>query len=249
MEDYILGKLTWVEAEKKFKTTDLAILPVGSLEQHGRHLPLDTDSFDASWLARKVVSKVKEPKPLVLPIISYGVSYHHLDFPGTISISPRTLAELVYEIAYCLRKWGIRKIVIINGHGGNKPALLTAAQRINKELGVFVCVETGELISKDKEKIIKTKCDVHSGEYETSTSLANRKEYVNLKEAKRSKSIKLKFPSKYLEFGKVPWTFNVKDLSSSGALGAPEKATENKGKKLWDLHVKKLVSLIEDLKE
>ncbi|MEW6069885.1 MAG: creatininase family protein, partial [Candidatus Thermoplasmatota archaeon] len=70
---YLLGELTWVEAEKRFKETDIAILPIGSLEQHGRHLPLDTDSYDAYWLAKEVVKRIKDPKPLVLPPINYGV--------------------------------------------------------------------------------------------------------------------------------------------------------------------------------
>lgn len=247
MQKYLLGELTWVEAEKRFKETDIALLPVGSLEQHGRHLPLDTDSFDAYWLAKEVAEKVKYPKPLVLPPINYGISYHHLDFPGTISISPETLSQLVYEIALCLTKWNVKKLVIINGHGGNKPALECAMQRIKNELNIFVCIDTGELIAKEKSKIIETKNDVHSGEYETSTSLANREELVRKEEIKEAK---LKFKSKYLEFDRgIPSGIRVKELSSAGVLGNPKKASKEKGKKLWSLHIKKLVELIEDLKK
>ena len=90
---YLLGELTWPEARERFKEVDLAILPVGSTEQHGPHLPVDTDSFDAEYLAGQVAMACSDPKPIVLPLIPYGVSYHHDDFSGTISISPDTLAK------------------------------------------------------------------------------------------------------------------------------------------------------------
>ncbi len=67
----------------------MALLPVGSIEQHGPHLPLDTDAFDADYLAKDVAEACSDPKPLVFPLIPYGVSYHHEDFSGTISVTPR----------------------------------------------------------------------------------------------------------------------------------------------------------------
>jgi hypothetical protein len=120
------------------------LLPVGAVEQHGPHLPLDTDAFDADYLARRVAEACSDPKPLVLPAISYGVSYHHADFTGTISIANETLARLVYEIGISVSRNGIQKLVIINGHGGNSPALNYAAQKINRDAHIFVCVDSGE---------------------------------------------------------------------------------------------------------
>jgi hypothetical protein len=75
-----LGTFTWPEAEKRFKEIDVALLPVGAIEQHGPHLPLDTDAFDANHLASEVAKACSHPKPIVFPLISYGVSYHHKDF-------------------------------------------------------------------------------------------------------------------------------------------------------------------------
>ena len=77
---YLWGELTWQEAEKRFQEVDIALLPVGAVEQHGPHLPLDTDAFDADYLARRVAEACSDPKPLVLPLVSYGVSYHHDGF-------------------------------------------------------------------------------------------------------------------------------------------------------------------------
>ncbi len=95
---YRLGELTWPEAAKRLKEVDIVLFPVGSLEQHGPYLPLDTDAFDAPHLAEQVALRCSEPKPLVLPLLPFGVSYHHDDFPGTLSISNDTLSRLVYEI-------------------------------------------------------------------------------------------------------------------------------------------------------
>ena len=80
---FVLGELTWPQAKRRFKEVDVALLPVGAIEQHGPHLPLDTDAFDADYLARRVAEACTDPKPILLPLISYGISYHHEDFSGT----------------------------------------------------------------------------------------------------------------------------------------------------------------------
>ncbi|MGB5849769.1 MAG: creatininase family protein, partial [Ignavibacteriaceae bacterium] len=115
-DNYVWAELTWPEAEEKLKRVDIALLPVGAIEQHGPHLPLDTDAFDAEYLAKRVAATCSDPKPFVLPLIPYGVSYHHDDFMGTISVSNETLSKVVYEIGMNIARQGINKLVIINGH-------------------------------------------------------------------------------------------------------------------------------------
>ena len=173
-----LAKLTWPEARKRFREVDVALLPVGAIEQHGPHLPLDTDAFDAEYLALKVGDRCTDPKPLVLPLIPYGVSYHHDDFSGTISVSPGTLSQLVIDVGRSIARYGITKLVIINGHGGNTPALNYAAQVINRDAHIFTCVDTGESSDTDLEALAETPNDVHAGEIETSTSMAVRPDEV-----------------------------------------------------------------------
>ena len=245
----LLGEMTRDEAKERIKECDVAILPVGSLEQHGPHLPLDTDAFDAYWLAQKVAKKVAPPRPVVCPPINYGVSYHHMDFAGTLTIEPATLSNLTYEIGISLVKHGIRKILIINGHGGNTPALNCTAQRLNDETNILVCVESGNITAKEQKRLFKTKNDVHSGEYETSTSLANREELVR---KDRIRKPEMKFLSRHLEFeGKnvVPFKYRVKDISKTGVLGDPTKANKKKGEKIWNLTIDALVKVVEDLKK
>ncbi|MBN2124803.1 MAG: creatininase family protein [Deltaproteobacteria bacterium] len=244
----LLGTLTWPEAKRRFREVDVALLPVGSIEQHGPHLPLDTDAFDAEYLALKVAEACTDPKPLVLPLIPYGVSYHHEDFSGTISASPETLSRLVYEIGMSSSRHGITKLIIINGHGGNSPALHFAAQMINRDAHIFTCVDTGETSDPDIEALAETPNDVHAGEIETSTTLAIRPDQV------RTRSVKKfipRFSSLYLDFTSkrsVGWYAHIAKISPSGVLGDPKKATREKGERMWDLMIGRLVELVEDLK-
>jgi len=245
---YLWGELTWRQARARIKKMDVALLPVGAVEQHGPHLPLDTDAFDADYLARRVAEACSDPKPLVLPPIAYGVSYHHADFTGTVGISNDTLAKMIYEIGMSVSRNGIRKLVMINGHGGNSPALNYAAQMINRDARIFVCVDTGETSDVDIDKIIETPNDVHAGEIETSTGLAVRPQLVKMDQAKKHIP---KFSSRYLDFTSkrgVLWYAYTRKISPSGVMGDPTKASAAKGERIWEIMIAHLVSLIEDLK-
>jgi creatinine amidohydrolase/Fe(II)-dependent formamide hydrolase-like protein len=245
---YILGELTWPEAQSRLKEVDVALLPVGSIEQHGLHLPLDTDAFDAEYLALKVAEACTDPKPLVLPLIPYGVSYHHEDFAGTISVSPKTISQLVYDIGISAARHGIVKLVIINGHGGNSPALNFAAQMINQDTNMFTCVDTGESSDPDIYALVETPNDVHAGEIETSTSLAVRPGLVKLDAARKFVP---QFSSRYLNFTskrRVNWYTHTAKISPEGVLGDPTKAAREKGERIWKLMIDNLVEFVEDLK-
>lgn len=246
--EYHWGSLTWQDAEEMLEKIDIALLPVGAIEQHGPHLPLDVDAFDAEYLSQKVAEACSYPKPLVLPLISYGVSYHHEDFKGTISITNETLAKLIYDIGISLAKNGIKKIVIINGHGDNAPTLSYAAQMINRDAGIFVAVDTGETSDVDLDDLCETPNDVHAGEIETSTTLAVRPEKVNMNKAEKNV---IKFSSRYLNYSSlrgVPWYVRTKKISDSGIMGDATKGDAEKGKKIWAIMIAHLVAFVEDLK-
>lgn len=240
---------TWTEMEEKLKAIDTAILPCGSIEQHGPHLPLDVDYFDSVYLANKVAEACSTPKPLVLPPIPYGVAYHHEDFAGTLSISNHTLSALVYDIGKSLAKNGIKKLIILNGHGDNSPTLNYAAQMINRDTGIFVCVETGETSDVDLNDLVETPNDIHAGEIETSTTLAIRPERVKMDKAVNET---LNFGSSYLDFTSergVAWYVRTKILSESGVMGNPTLATPEKGNKLWEIMIAHLVRFVEEVKK
>ncbi len=226
----------------------MALLPVGSVEQHGPHLPLDTDAFDADYLCRKVAEGCGEPRPLVLPLISYGVSYHHDDFKGTLSVSPEALSRLVYEVGLAAARNGITKLVIVNGHGGNAPALQFAAQMVNRDAHIFTCVDTGESSDAELAAMSDTPNDVHAGEIETSTTLAVRPELVDMK---RARKFVPRFSSDYLDFTtnrSVGWYARTARISPTGVMGDPTKASREKGERMWAVMIRNLVELVEDIK-
>lgn len=245
---YVLGELTWPEAQVRLKKIDVALLPVGAIEQHGPHLPLDTDAFDAQYLATRVAEACSEPKPLVLPLVSYGVSYHHGDFSGTISIGNDTLARLVYEIGMSVARHGVTKLVIVNAHGGNTATLHFAAQMINRDAHIFTCVDSGETSDADINRLAETPADIHAGEIETSTTLAVRPELVRLDKAMKYVP---RFSSRYLDFSSkrsVDWYARTAKISASGVMGDPTKASREKGAKMWEVMIRNLVEFVEHLK-
>lgn len=240
--------MTWPEIEAYLKTMDTAILPCGAIEQHGPHLPVDIDYFDARYLAHEVAAACPDPKPLVLPSIPFGVSYHHEDFKGTISVSNDALSRFVYDIGMSLAKNGIKKLIILNGHGDNAPTLSYAAQMINRDAHIFVCVDTGETSDVDLYDLIDTPNDIHAGEIETSTTLAIRPEMVQMDKAKDAT---LSFGSKYLDYDSdrgVSWYVRTSKISENGVLGDPTQATAEKGVKMWELMIRHLVKFVESVK-
>lgn len=243
------GLLTWEEAYERLEQTDIALLPTGAIEQHGPHLPLDVDAFDANYLAHKVAQACSFPRPLVLPPVPYGVSYHHQDFKGTLSVSNEALSRFIYDIGMSAARNGIRKLIIINGHGDNAPTLNYAAQMINRDAGIFVCVDTGETSDADIYKLVETHNDIHAGEVETSTTLAVRPELVKMDKATDNT---LRFSNRYLDFSSensVPWYVRTHKISSNGVMGDATKATAEKGRKIWKIMIAHLVALVEELKE
>ncbi len=246
--DFLWETLTWPEITERLKLVDTAILPCGAIEQHGPHLPLDVDYFDSVYMAKKVAEACNDPKPFVLPAVPYGVSYHHSEFKGTICVTNNSLSALIYDIGMSLAHNGIKKLVILNGHGDNAPTLNYAAQMINRDAKIFVCVETGETSDIDLYGLIDTPNDIHAGEIETSTTLAIRPELVDMEKAVDDT---LDLDNEFLDFTSdrgVSWYVHTKTLSKSGVLGNATLATAEKGHKMWELMIHKMAEFVETIK-
>lgn len=247
-DTFLWEHMTWPEIEAYLKTVDTAILPCGAIEQHGPHLPVDIDYFDAKYLSYEVAKRCADPKPLVLPSIPFGVSYHHEDFKGTLSVTNDALSRFVYDIGLSLAKNGIKKLIIINGHGDNAPTLSYAAQMINRDAHIFVCVDTGESSDVDMYGLIETPNDIHAGEIETSTTLAIRPEMVQMDKAINET---LSFNNKYLDYDSdrgVSWFVRTHKISNSGVMGNASIATAEKGRKIWEIMIGHLVKLVDSIK-
>jgi len=167
-----LHDLTWPEVHELLPNVKMAIIPVGSTEQHGPHGCFDYDAAGSREFSKRLALRLY-PHVLVAPGIQIGVSGHHIHFPGSITLRPSTLVDVIMDVAWSLHQHGIRKFFIANGHGGNIPAIGMAANRIKQEYGDEVAWATVPYdAAKDiSAKHAKTEVNGHSCEIETSCML------------------------------------------------------------------------------
>ena len=134
-----LPHMSWTEVEDLLTRTDMVIIPVGSLEQHGPHLPIGTDFLNGLERAKLVAQRTDV---LVAPILFVGNAPYHLGFPGTVSLPAETIQKVYFEAAQSLMRHGFRRFLILNSHGGNRVISQYIADRINHETG-GIAVELG----------------------------------------------------------------------------------------------------------
>lgn len=135
MKSYLLTEMTWPEIQDALKTVRLAIVPVGAHEQHGPHMNESCDAVLATEMAKRL-AEVLHPQVLVTPTVGMGVSPHHMDFPGTISLRPETLMAVLRDMVVSLKHHGVDKVLFLNSHGGNQSTLALACAIFSQELGV-----------------------------------------------------------------------------------------------------------------
>lgn len=135
---WILEELTWEEAREAIKLADYIILPTGSFEQHGLHLPLSVDNIRADNLVNEVLKRAHKYnlKLAKLPTLPYGCSEHHMRFPGTVTFEVNTYINAVKDIGVSMYRHGAKRFLIMNFHGGNIQPLQIAIQLIKKETGM-----------------------------------------------------------------------------------------------------------------
>jgi creatinine amidohydrolase len=165
-----LPHMTWPEVEALAKKTDMVIIPVGSLEQHGHQLPIGADSLNGTERAKLIAQRADV---LVAPILLPGNSPYHMEFPGTITLSLETIQRVYVEAAESLLRHGFRRFLILNSHGGNAAVSRFIADRINHETA-GIAVELGEAAAPFRERenpSAPRTFDRHGGVGETSSSL------------------------------------------------------------------------------
>jgi creatinine amidohydrolase len=138
--DADLFGMTWGEAEDAIDDADFAVLPAGSIEQHGPHLPVSTDTLRADHLTAELVGAADEfdLDLLRLPTLPYGQSEHHMRFPGTITLSTETYVDVVTEIGESVAEHGVDRLLVLNCHGGNREPLSVAADRLGRDTDLTV---------------------------------------------------------------------------------------------------------------
>lgn len=167
---------TWAELEERLKTTKTVLFPVGSTEQHGHHIGVGADWIQADAIAHRVGEKCDA---LVLPTLCYGVSGHHKEFTGTLTLSTETYTQAIYEILESLARYGVKRVVFMNGHGGNNMGLTLAAKRARDDFGMLCAICTWWDILAN-EKLFGHPAEQHAGYAETSFTLTSKPEAVRM---------------------------------------------------------------------
>ena len=224
---------------------EVAVLPMGAIEPHNRHLPEGQDFLHTTWVAKQS-SKLAWEKcqsVICLPIIPYGVDCNLLDFPLTIHVSQTTLDAMVKDIVLSLLHHGIKKVVLVNGHGGNDFTPLVRQIQCDLDVYVFIC--NWWKVGADKYAHLFEKPDDHAGEFETSVALALFPELVEI--ANAGNGVPRPFRFEALKKGWVQTSRKFIRLNDHCAAGSPSNASAEKGRKYLDVVVERISDFIVEL--
>jgi creatinine amidohydrolase len=166
-----LQKMTWRDAQKVLESARLAVIPTGSCEQHGPHMSLATDIEIADGFARRLSEELGEIA-LLCPRVPYGLSEHHMAFPGTLTLRHDTFIAVLSDLLESLRHWHVRRALIVNGHGGNVDALRIVARKARRDTGMVVgSVMWSQLAADAIAARVNSPRYGHACEVETSVAL------------------------------------------------------------------------------
>lgn len=248
-------ELTWEEIRDIDKDR-VVILPVATIEDHGPHLPVNTDGMITRALCEKVAEAMAD-KTILLPVISYGYSPHHEDFPGSLNISYDVLIRYITDIGKDLAKHNFRRLLIVNGHGSNIAPVEIAHKRVNYETdGKILCASTFYLNGKKGanaiKKVRKSKYPGglgHACELETSLMLVIRPDLVKMDKAKKD----MNYPCDgdlFMDWSDGALSFMPywSTISKNGVAGNPEVATKEAGEYLLKVAVEELCDRVKVLK-
>lgn len=246
------GEFKWTDI--KGQTDKVVVLPLGSLEQHGHHLPLLTDSMIGTEIARRAEAELRD-EALFLPMLWVGASDHHRAFPGTVSISNSVYVEVLVDMIESLVAGGFRKIFLLNSHGGNiTPGRMAIydVQLNHREIPeLYLAFSSWWTIAAAQVAAltnVKQEVVTHACELESSMILLLRPELVKL-EAARGANIPFDSAFYCPEFSHpsrvdVPRAFD--QLSATGAFGHPEIAEPEKGEALFSAAVGEVTAFVRE---
>jgi creatinine amidohydrolase len=223
-------ELTQPEIAAQLKAHPLVILPAGSVEQHGPHLPTGTDIFAANVISHAVAERMDG---LVLPSTPFGVTPMHMPFEGTITLTPDTYMRVTTETAVSAARHGAKYLLVLNWHEGNIPSLAIAAEALHRDHGMTVLTVQACYVA---EELYGRSCNglTHGGEIEALAVLAYRPDLVHLDRIGNSsdpahgqKMDRLRRTRSY-----QPVLTDIRSIAPTGWFGSPQHATAEKGARM-----------------
>ncbi|MBN1180604.1 MAG: creatininase family protein [Anaerolineae bacterium] len=246
-------ELTWPEMRQAIARQPAVLLPFGTVEDHGPHLPINTDNVIVESICLEAARRAPDDM-LVMPLVPYGLDEHHMDFPGAVSVDMQTLIDLVADVALSATRHGFTHVLIVNGHGSNAPIADLAARRVVLESGA-ICGAMSPNAAIDPTLAEPTFSALrrsapggvaHAGEYETAMMLHLRPDLVQMDKAVREEG-QLTLP--YFNWDHAaPSVLSWQDwwsrMSESGVCGDPTVATAEFGRALFETTVENMVRFV-----
>lgn len=238
MDKLTIDSISYEKAKEYFSHRKIIVIPIGSIEQHGPANPLGTDMLIADALAKEVSRRIGV---ISLPVIPVGISHHHMDFPGTLTVKEDSLINYLFDIISSLKRWEVEKVLIVNGHGGNLPALQILCRKAREELGVKVYVYqwwttsshiVSELFSEEERG--------HAGAAETSLIMYLYPQLVSKEKLLNEE------PKQALNKNLITFKF-TREETSSGVYGLQITASTERGRILFEKLLEDLVNILAQL--
>ena len=234
----------------------VAVLPVAAVEQHGPHLPLSVDATLLQGIIETALPHLPAEVPaLFLPAQNVGLSTEHLSYPGTLTLSPSTLMALWSELGACVARAGVKKLLLLNGHGGNVSAMDIVARELRQRHGLLVYSASWFSLPLPEEvnaqfSAQEHRFGIHGGEIETSMMLHLSPASVHMAHAEDWRSSSQDRSERYAILGngrsaKMGWA--IEDYHPSGAVGQARGATPEKGQVVVQAAARALVQLLQEL--
>lgn len=246
-------EMAWPEVKEAAEDNRVALVPVGSIEDHGKHLPVMTDNLIITSLCDQVARQIPQ-EVVVLPNAPYGFEAHHMDFPGSINIHWQTLIYLWRDIGKSLACHGFKKIVFANGHGSNASPLDLAAREVTLQTdSLCASFSWWDMVRKEAWELRESTVPggvSHACEMETSLVMYLRPELVKKEHLVQEIPPASNFiwrdlfnpsPVKFMDY----WS----TMTQSGTVGDATLASREKGEKLFTLTVNRLCEFIKEFRE
>jgi creatinine amidohydrolase len=225
----------------------LAVLPFGATEPHNLHMPYGTDTIQVGEIGRRAcqAATARGARVALLPTMPFGVNTNYLKIPGgmTCSVTPLTLLAVITDLAESMERQGVRKLVLLNGHGGNE--LKPLARQLHHRCGVFLCVCDWYRMAADLYRDIFDQPGEHADEVETSLGLAFFPHLLRMERADEGMARPTRFEAINRGWASItrPWHL----ATTNTGLGNPRLATAEKGRRLMEALTERLGAFLADL--
>jgi creatinine amidohydrolase len=245
--------IRWPELAGTDRARWIAVLPLAATEQHGPHLPLETDVLIAQAYLARVREQLPDALPVTfLPIERIGISTEHTDFPGTLTLTPETALRNWMALGESVARAGVKKLVIVTSHGGNSAAMSLVAQELRARHRMLAVTTSWGRLSAPKTLFPAEEVEhgIHGGAVETSIVLARYGAEVRREAIAdfRPSTIAMKKDFRWLSARRpAPFAWQTQDLHPSGAVGDATQASAEKGERLIDQGAKAFCELLREV--